>query len=168
MTASSQPIPPRLPALFRLLWQQTYPEILRRVADAGFSDIRPSHWPVIQWPGPEGARPSTLAERARMSKQAINHVLRDLERLGYITLRPDPSDNRARLVHLTARGRRLERAMFEAAADTERAIEDKLTPGQRRNLKATLTALWRADGSPRHGSRRGASPSGVPPRVAKE
>jgi hypothetical protein len=78
----------RLPALFRLLWQQTYPEMLRRVSAAGFDDIRLAHWPVLQWPGPGGQRPSVIAERAGTSKQAVNHVLRDLERLGYVELRP--------------------------------------------------------------------------------
>jgi predicted ArsR family transcriptional regulator len=42
------------------------------------------HWPVLQWPGPAGQRPSVIAERAGISKQAVNQVLRDLERLGYV------------------------------------------------------------------------------------
>jgi len=137
--------PPRLPALFRMLWQQTYPEMLRRVSAAGFDDIRIAHWPVLQWPGPDGERPSVIAERAGTSKQAVNHVLRDLERLGYVALRPDPDDNRARLVELTARGHALVEAMFNAAAAAERELESALTPAQRRELKTTLTALWQRD-----------------------
>ena len=119
--------PPRLPALFRMLWQQTYPEMLRQVKAAGFDDIRLGHWPVLQWPGPEGQRPSVIAERAGTSKQAVNHVLRDLGRLGYVELRPDPRDSRARLVELTARGHALVRAMFDAATATERELESMLT-----------------------------------------
>jgi len=83
-----------------------------------------------------------VAERAGVSKQAVNHVLRDLEHLGYLELRPDPDDSRARLVELTERGRALVDAMFEAAAATEQALVATLTPSQRRELKATLTALW--------------------------
>jgi DNA-binding MarR family transcriptional regulator len=145
MPATTGPVPPRLPALFRLLWQRTYPEMLRRVAEAGFDDIRLAHWPVLQWPGPEGERPSGLADRAGVSKQTINHVLRDLEHLGYIELRADPDDNRARLVRLTVRGRRLVDAMFDAAAATERELESTLTPAQRRELKAVLSAVWQSD-----------------------
>ena len=107
MSAKMSSTPPRLPALFRMLWQQTYPEMLRQVNAAGFDDIRLGHWPVLQWPGPEGQRPSVIAERAGTSKQAVNHVLRDLGRLGYVELRPDPRDSRARLVELTARGHAL-------------------------------------------------------------
>ena len=137
--------PPRLPALFRMLWQQTYPEMLRRVSAAGFDDIRIAHWPVLQWPGPDGERPSVIAERAGTSKQAVNHVLRDLERLGYVELRSDPRDSRARLVELTARGRALAEVMFDAAAAVERDLESTLTPGQRSELKKTLTTLWERD-----------------------
>ena len=145
MSAQVNPAPPRLPALFRLLWQQTYPEMLRRVSAAGFDDIRLAHWPVLQWPGPDGQRPSVIAERAGTSKQAVNHLLRDLERLGYVELRPDPRDSRARLVELTARGHALVETMFDAATAVERELESTLTPRQRSELKQTLTALWQRD-----------------------
>ena len=42
------------------------------------------HMAVLQFPGPDGVRPGTLAERAGMSKQAMNQLLRSLEGLGYI------------------------------------------------------------------------------------
>ena len=72
-------------------------------------------------------------------------MLRDLERLGYLELRPDPDDSRARLVTTTTRGQALVEAMFAAAAATERAFESVLTEDQSRDLKATLNLLWRSD-----------------------
>ncbi|WP_211233000.1 MarR family winged helix-turn-helix transcriptional regulator [Solirubrobacter soli] len=128
-----------------MLSQRTYRDMLDQVTAAGFDDIRLAHWPVLQWPGPEGERPSVIAERAGTSKQAINHLLRDLERLGYLELRPDPEDSRARLVTTTARGQALVQTMFAAAAATERAFESVLTEDQSRELKATLNLLWRSD-----------------------
>ena len=138
---------PRLPALFRMLSQRAYRDVLEQVVAAGFDDIRLAHWPVLQWPGPEGERPSALAARAGTSKQAINHVLRDLEQLGYLELRPDPDDSRARLVAMTARGQALVEVMFAAAAATERAFESALTDDQSLELKATLNRLWQSDAS---------------------
>ena len=35
--------------------------------------------------------------------------------------------------------------MFNAATAAERELESMLTPGQRRELKKTLTALWQRD-----------------------
>ena len=66
-------------------------------------------------------------------------MLRDLERLGYLELRPDPDDSRARWV-MTARGHAMVEVASTAAAATERAFESVLTEDQSRELKATL--LW--------------------------
>ena len=54
--------------------------------------------------GDRGARPTELG-RLGASKQAINPLINDLERWGYLERRRDPSDQRGRLLFLTARGR---------------------------------------------------------------
>jgi DNA-binding MarR family transcriptional regulator len=60
---------------------------------------------VLRYPEPDGDRPVDLAQRADMTKQAMNYLLVELERLGYIRRRAGPDSTR-RLVYLTARGRR--------------------------------------------------------------
>jgi DNA-binding MarR family transcriptional regulator len=55
------------------------------------------------FPGPQGAKPSELAARLRASKQSINHLLGQLERMGYLERRDDPDDLRSRRIHLTPR-----------------------------------------------------------------
>lgn len=64
---------------------------------AGFRDLRLPHMGVLQYPGPDACRPSELAERAGMSKQAMNQLLQSLERLGYVSRRESKADRRARL-----------------------------------------------------------------------
>jgi len=59
---------------------------------------------VLQFPGPDGARPGTLAERAGMSKQAMNRLLGSLEELGYLVRNDAPDEGRARVVRFTKRG----------------------------------------------------------------
>jgi DNA-binding MarR family transcriptional regulator len=80
-------------------------EVRRRVDAAGFSDIRPGHGCVFGTIEPEGSRLTDLAERARMTKQSVGEMASDLERLGYVERVPDPSDGRAKIIRLTARGR---------------------------------------------------------------
>lgn len=94
--------------------------IYSEVVAAGFDDLRPAHVTLFRWPGPDGRRPTEIATDAQISKQRVNDLLRDLERLGYLTLEPDRTDGRARIVRLTARGRRLHRA----AVGVHAAIED--------------------------------------------
>jgi DNA-binding MarR family transcriptional regulator len=55
------------------------------------------------YPHPDGVRPSELAKRTNMTKQAMNYLLLQLETLGYIERRAENGDRR-RLVYLTRRG----------------------------------------------------------------
>jgi DNA-binding MarR family transcriptional regulator len=59
----------------------------------------------MQYPGPDGVRPGVLAERAGMSKQAMNQLLRSLEGYGYVERTDAPDEGRAGTVHFTKRGR---------------------------------------------------------------
>ncbi len=55
-------------------------------------------------PVPDGLRPGVLAVRTSASKQAMNHLLHQLEEGGYITRESHPDDRRTRVVRLTDRG----------------------------------------------------------------
>src|SRR5262245_20629599 len=53
-----------------------------------------------------GTRITTLAERIGISKQAVGHLVLDLEQKGYIERAVDPADRRATIVTFTDAGRR--------------------------------------------------------------
>src|SRR3954454_14305021 len=65
--------------------------------------IRPAHATVFFNLEAEGIRLTRLAEKARMSPQAMCELVDDLERLGYVRRAPDPSDRRAKLIQFTER-----------------------------------------------------------------
>src|SRR6266568_5131206 len=92
-------------ALLRVPAQAIHRRIVSELNAAGFRELRAPHMAVLQFPGPDGVRPSTLAERAGMSKQAMNQLLRSLDALGYIVRSDAPDEGRARIVRLTKRGR---------------------------------------------------------------
>ena len=62
-------------ALLRVPAQAIQRRIINELNAAGFEELRVPHMAVLQFPGPDGVRPGTLAERAGMSKQAINQLL---------------------------------------------------------------------------------------------
>src|SRR3954449_4813614 len=99
-----RPPPPLIGALLRSPWEAVQRHMLERLHERGFADFDAAYLTVFQYPGPQGARPSELAARLRMSKQALNYLLGALERLGYLERRPHPDDQRSRRIHLTARG----------------------------------------------------------------
>jgi DNA-binding MarR family transcriptional regulator len=113
-------------ALMRLPWESVLRKMLQAVQENGFDDLNAPHLSALLWPGPDGLRPSELAARMRVTKQALNYLLRDLERMGYVELQPDPSDRRARLIELTDRGRSLVPVIRAAVADAQRAWEAEL------------------------------------------
>src|SRR5215204_366305 len=64
--------------------------ILTGLHDRGFADLVPAHFPVLRYPGPENRRPSDLAAEARMTKQAMNYLLGQMQQLGYLARRRRP------------------------------------------------------------------------------
>ena len=97
----------RLP-LIRLLdvaFDDFSEELAKRVEAAGYTDLRPSHGCVFGTIDPDGSRLTDLAERAHMTKQSVGEAASDLVRRGYVERVPDPSDGRAKIIRLTARGR---------------------------------------------------------------
>ena len=70
----------------------------------GFDDLRLSHNNVLIHVEAQGTRITTLAERAKMTKQGMSKLVREVEALGYVERLPDPDDRRAQLVRLTNRG----------------------------------------------------------------
>jgi DNA-binding MarR family transcriptional regulator len=129
-------------ALLRVPAQAIHRRIINELNAAGFDDLRVPHMAVLQFPGPDGVRPGTLAERAGMSKQAMNQLLRSLEALGYIARSDAPDEGRARIVRLTRRGR----AVYAKIHDILRAIEREwiveLGPRPFADLKALLGRVW--------------------------
>src|SRR5262252_1061069 len=107
-------------ALLRVPAQAIHRRIISELNAAGFDDLRVPHMPVLQFPGPDGVRPGTLAERAGMSKQAMNQLLRSLEALGYIVRDDAPDHGRARIVRFTKRGHAVYAKMIDILREIER------------------------------------------------
>jgi DNA-binding MarR family transcriptional regulator len=129
-------------ALLRVPAQAIHRRIVNELNAAGFSDLRVPHMAVLQFPGPDGVRPGMLAERAGMSKQAMNQLLRSLEALEYLARSDAPDEGRARIVHMTKRGRAAYAKMHDILRDVEREWRAELGPKDFARLKAVLARVW--------------------------
>ena len=116
-------------------------EVMASLRKAGYHDVLPAHLGVFQYPGPDGQRPGMLAMRTLASKQAMNHLLHQLEAGGYLVREAHPDDRRTRVVRLTARGRAVEgviqQAMSRLETDWRRALGEETYAG----LAAALAKL---------------------------
>jgi DNA-binding MarR family transcriptional regulator len=118
-------------------------EMNRRVHAKGFDDIPVAHGRNVlrHLDYSAGTRLTDLAERSRMTKQAIGELVDHLVELGYVERRPDPLDGRAKLVVPTARGRRAKDAAREALAEIDAEWTERLGESRMEDLRRTLAEL---------------------------
>src|SRR6266508_5243213 len=143
--SAEQPFgPPLIGALLRMPWEAVQQHMLQRLHERGFSDFDAAYLNVFQYPGPQAARPSELAARLRISKQALNYLLGELERLGYLERRADPDDLRSKRIALTPRGIAAVGVIREAVGEVETAWAQQLGAerfDELRNLLLELNGL---------------------------
>jgi DNA-binding MarR family transcriptional regulator len=136
-------------------------ELLARMEQAGYGDVRQAHGCVFGNIAPDGMRLTELSELAGMTKQGVGEAVSDLERLGYAERVADPSDGRAKIIRLTGRGRDAQRAAFGIIADIERDWTERFGAErveQARELLVDLTA-------PAESATAVAAPTGQPRSV---
>ncbi|HLY17481.1 MAG TPA: MarR family winged helix-turn-helix transcriptional regulator [Bryobacteraceae bacterium] len=129
-------------ALLRVPAQAIHRRIIRGLNAAGFEDLRLPHIALLQFPGPDGVRPGTLAERAGISKQAMNQLLRSLQGLGYIVRSNAPDEGRARIIRFTRRGNAAYSKICDILRDVELEWSAELGSRTFGQLKKLLVCVW--------------------------
>jgi len=107
----------------------------------GFTDLTAAHLNVLQYPGPDKVRPSELAARTGMTKQALNYLLGQMEHAGYLRRRDDAGDQRSKRIHLTPRGHRAATAIREIVAQVELEWAHQLGESRFADLRRLLAEL---------------------------
>jgi DNA-binding MarR family transcriptional regulator len=125
-----------LPALLLQVKMAALARMFSGMADAGFPDVRESHGCVFGYIDAErGSRLTELAERSRLTKQAVGEAATDLERLGYLERVPDPADGRAKIIRLTERGQdawqTTRRLLAEVEGEWAERLGEDLVAGMR-------------------------------------
>jgi DNA-binding MarR family transcriptional regulator len=120
--------------------------IVDGVVGAGFPQ-KPAHSAVFAQIAPEGSRLTDLARGANMSPQAMGELVDELEQLGYVVRRPDPTDRRAKRIVLTSRGAACIAAGIVTIEGIEQQLTDRLGERGHQQLRRLLTKLLDAEGS---------------------
>lgn len=122
--------------------------VLARVAEQGHPDIRPSHVAVFMGLEDAGTHISVLATRAGISRQAMGAIVREVEKLGYVTTASDAADRRATIVRLTARGVAFCRLAIAISGEWNAGVEALLGAEDSARLREQLRAISQTFGSP--------------------
>ncbi len=103
-----------LPRLLREFSRDYEARVNAALVKRGYGDIRSTHSHVLANLGMGAVRVTELAERARVTQQAMGKMLKELERMGYVVRDVDSRDKRARAIRLTDRGTALARDCLAA------------------------------------------------------
>lgn len=139
MSSEAEQRIPYVGALLRPCWQWVWGRIFTGVVASGYDDLNPAHVGLFRHPTLDRLRPTAVAEQMQITKQSVNDLLGHLEQRGYLTREPDPNDGRARIIRLTAKGRRLERVINAQARAAELEIAEHLGPRRFAQLHSALT-----------------------------
>ena len=146
---SARGAPENLAILLREPFVAMNDRLMARLAAEGHPEFRSAHGAVFQYLDDAGTRVSTLAQRARMTKQSMAELVAHLERHGYVERVPDPGDRRAKLVRATARGREVFALARATMADVDARLDAALGAERVAELRALLVEVGAALGEPR-------------------
>jgi DNA-binding MarR family transcriptional regulator len=134
------PSDPLIGARLRFCLLRVEQRLGQALASAGFTDIQTAHFKVLRFPPPENERPIDLAQRAGMSKQAMNYLLQQLEELGYLQ-RVSTDESPARLVSLTEKGWKVAEIQRATVHEIEREWEQLIGSERFKTFYAVLKEL---------------------------
>lgn len=128
-------------AYLRQLYDALVTNLHARLAEEGYGEITPSHGLVFQYAEEDGSRITELAARAGMTKQSMSALVYQLEEAGYLKRKNDPSDARAVLFILTAKGLALKTKAQLLNYQFEKKWEQKLGTAQYEKFRNMLKEL---------------------------
>ena len=118
--------------------------IRAKVAGCGFNDVTPAFASLLLQLDATGARATTLAQRAGITKQAVSQLVRELEARDYVEQVPDSTDTRAKIVRLTENGVALRAACAGVKHELQTIAIAKLGKSRVSRLLRDLTELTAA------------------------
>lgn len=124
-------------------------ELYARLAEAGFGDVTHLQGALIAHLDDGGTRATELARRSGRHKQVIGRLVDELEQLGYVQRRAEPTDRRAKLIVPTPKGLRLMRLSDSVIADIERRQARRLGQETWAQFRAILVDVVESLAGPR-------------------
>lgn len=125
MSRAERPAQPHVAVLFLVAQRAVEQRVFAALRAAGFEATLAQGRLLARVPQ-DGMRLTALAESAQVTKQTAGALVDQLEAAGYVQRGPDPTDSRARLVRIAARGRQ--------AQTLARKVEAQITDEWTRHL----------------------------------
>ena len=100
-------------------------DMVRHAHARGHTELQPAHNAVFATLPPEGARAADMAVRAGITRQSMGEVIRDMVRIGFLEMAPDPSDGRAKIVRFTEFGATFAQEGYDHIVELDQRFREK-------------------------------------------
>ena len=114
----------------------------QNIRKRGGPSITHSQSLIIMSIGEGITRPSAIAERLGVSRQAIHQSLRELINVKLVELVPDPDDGRAKLARLSKTGAPIQRMALEILGELEVKLGERIGKRRLSQLRTALEQDW--------------------------
>jgi DNA-binding MarR family transcriptional regulator len=115
-------------------------------------DLQPGEFDVLatlrRSGQPYALTPTDLYEAAMISSGSMTNRIDRLEKVGFVTRKPNPADKRGTLVALTKQGLALIDRVIDAHVTNQQAIVNGLTAREQSQLSALLAKLLKGQEAP--------------------
>jgi DNA-binding MarR family transcriptional regulator len=110
----------------------------QKLTENGYKHFKIAYMPVLMNIKAEGTNNNELAKYARVTKQAMSKVAKELVDYGYIKTKTDPSDKRSTIFMLTDKGKKL---VIEARCSVKDLMDEYRTVIGAEDFDRTLQVL---------------------------
>lgn len=115
--------------------------LTEKLQERGYPDFKLGDMVLLANIQPEGTINNDLAKKARISKQAMSKVVKNLEAAGYILTRKHEKDNRAMVIFLSEKGKELMITVSECVDEVQEVYIGVIGEAETEALKNTLIKL---------------------------
>jgi DNA-binding MarR family transcriptional regulator len=115
--------------------------LTEKLQEKGYPDFKLGDLALIVNIPPEGTINNDLAKKARISKQAMSKVVKNLETAGYILTRKHETDNRAVVIFLSEKGKQLLITVSESVDEIQEMYVSIIGDKEQEALISTLFKL---------------------------
>lgn len=112
--------------------------ILQKIRERGYNDFKLGDMVLLVNIDSHGTINNDLARKARISKQAMSKVVKNLEASNYISSRKHDTDNRASLIFLTDKGKEFMITVYEVVDEVTDFYMSIVGEDEVRHLKTVL------------------------------
>ena len=116
-------------------------QLHERLAERGFTEVRPAFAFVLLASREQPLTGNDVARLMAMTKQAASKLVDAMEEAGYLVRKPHPEDARAKLLHISAKGKRLLEAAEQIYAELESAWAKVLGVQRLHAMRRDLTEV---------------------------